>query len=470
VASARRWSVSGGRTVISTVLAVVAAFLLFVSLGAGSWVLAALGAAILAAAAAFYIVAALNSREFAYVPGTAHVVSSSPPPAAASQGRCEMHLVVHAPGINDVAVKIRDAGVPVSKWPDAGATLPILVAVGDPRRVRVLWDSVRSHGEVAEGRDHDYAGATDQESYLGDLLDEEYDDTTLAGLDPDARVIEMDLIGPGYSPSIGYDPDTGMDPDVNLSHETAMAGPDPDVVIETNHEDEEPPPEPEPEPEVRRRPRPSPRPRRPPDDQIPSREPEPETGGGVRTLPELVVEIPEPAAPPEREGAAPLLRVEQLLPADPAVPAMPESPTGDEDVSDAYLSVTRPPGVRQARVRGVGVTLFVSNLGRSLAFYRDLLGFRQVDLGLGSAVLEAGDGRVVLRRVVDMPPVDRRLVHLLLEVPDVQAAYDELLLQGVEFVHRPRPVSRYEQLQLWSAAFRDPDGHGIALTRWDVRT
>ena len=50
----------------------------------------------------------------------------------------------------------------------------------------------------------------------------------------------------------------------------------------------------------------------------------------------------------------------------------------------------------------------------------------------------------------------------------MQAAYDELLLQGVEFVHRPRPVSRYEQLELWSAAFRDPDGHGIALTRWDV--
>jgi catechol 2,3-dioxygenase-like lactoylglutathione lyase family enzyme len=148
---------------------------------------------------------------------------------------------------------------------------------------------------------------------------------------------------------------------------------------------------------------------------------------------------------------------------------MPDGSAADADLAEAYLSVTRPPGMPRARVRGVGVTLFVTNLGRSLAFYRDLLGFRQVDLGLGSAVLESGDGRVVLRRVVDMPPVDRRLVHLLLEVPDVQAAYDELLLQGVEFVHRPRPVSRYEQLQLWSAAFRDPDGHGIALTRWDVR-
>jgi catechol 2,3-dioxygenase-like lactoylglutathione lyase family enzyme len=180
-----------------------------------------------------------------------------------------------------------------------------------------------------------------------------------------------------------------------------------------------------------------------------------------------------PASGPEPlrdDSAPPPLRVEQVLAPEPAVAAMPDAPAAkDEDVSDAYLAVNAPPGRSRPRVRGVGVTLFVTNLARSLAFYRDRLGFRQVDLGLGSAVLESGDARIVLRRVVDMPPVDRRLIHLLLDVPDVQAAYDELLLQGVQFVHRPRPVSRFEGLELWSAAFRDPDGHGIALTRWKVR-
>jgi resuscitation-promoting factor RpfA len=515
VASARRWSVSAGRTVVSTVLGVVAVFLVFVSLGAGSWVLAALGAAVLVAAGAFYVVAALNSREFAYVPGTAHVVSCSPPPASASQGRCEMHLVIHAPGLDDVAVKIRDAGVPVSKWPDAGATLPILVAVGDPRRVRVLWDSVRSHGEVAEGREQEYHPGSTDESYLGDLLDEEYDEASIAGLDPDARVIELDVMdpnlfrsepadeGPGYSSSISYDPDIALDPDVALDRHVAMADtpPEPEPV----GREPEPPRRREPEPPRRRepepprgqesqprpdgaepprpaapdadaedrseplaersepaapgrRPRPSPRP--PGDERIP--EPKPETvTGGVTTLPEQ--------AAPRRDNDLPPLRVEHVLAADPAVPAMPDSAAaGETDVSSAYLAATQPPDQARGRVRGVGVTLFVTNLGRSLAFYRDLLGFRQVDLGLGSAVLESGDARIVLRRVVDMPPVDRRLIHLLLEVPDVQAAYDELLLQGVEFVHRPRPVSRFEELELWSAAFRDPDGHGIALTNWTV--
>jgi catechol 2,3-dioxygenase-like lactoylglutathione lyase family enzyme len=75
----------------------------------------------------------------------------------------------------------------------------------------------------------------------------------------------------------------------------------------------------------------------------------------------------------------------------------------------------------------------------------------------------------VLRRVADMPPVDRRVVHLNLEVPDVYEAYDRLRAEGVEFVHRPRVVPQGEQLDLCSATFRDPDGHAIALTRWELR-
>ncbi len=488
--SARRWSVSDGRTLISVLLVIVAVFLICASVGAGSWVAAALAIAILAAGIAFYVVSALNSREYAYIPGSAHVVSCSPPPAAGSQGRCELHLVVHTPGQEDVAVKIRETGVPVAKWPDAGTTLPILVAVGDPRRVRVLWDRVRTHGEVAQEREDDAyvdeeypSGSVSEQVYLDDILDDE--DYEPVEFDPGTSVIEMDLHGigtltpddgPGLSPGIALDGDTALATDTELAPEVDLAGPD------TNPDEEAPDPAPDlvPEAEVpRRRPsphRPRPRPRRPVEDQGPLPDLETPASGAIVTLPHQPgpdehdawkppTPSPSPSPAPEAAPAPSSLRVRHLLAPDPAVPAIPTA-AGDE-VSDAYLSATTP-GVRS--IHGVGVTLFVANLGRSVAFYRDLLGFRQVDMTLGSAVLEAGDGRVVLRRVVDMAPVDRRLVHLLLEVPDVQAAYDELLLQGVEFVHRPRPVSRYEQLELWSAAFRDPDGHGIALTKWEVRT
>jgi catechol 2,3-dioxygenase-like lactoylglutathione lyase family enzyme len=470
--------VSDGRTVISTLLVIAAVFLVCASVGASSWVVAALGIAILAAGIAFYVVSALNSREFMYIPGTAHVVSCSAPPASSSQGRCELHLVVHTPGQEDVAVKIRETGVPVAKWPDAGATLPILVAVGDPRRVRVMWDRVRTHGELAEERGEVYADQeypseatpVSDQVYLDDILDEEYE-----GIDPDARFVEMDLHGiavdegPGLSPGIQLAEEAGLDSGADLAPGADFAGPD------TNPDEEAPAPPPPP----RRRPspRPSPRPRVPVEDQGPLPDIPTPAIGGVATLPHQpgVDEhdawrppAPEPDAEQVAAPAAPSLRVRHMLAPDPAVPAIPvSSGPPDTDISDAYLSATAP---GSGSIRGVGVTLFVSNLGRSVAFYRDLLGFHQVDMTLGSAVLEAGDGRIVLRRVLDMAPVDRRLVHLLLEVPDVQAAYDELLLQGVEFVHRPRAVSRYEQLELWSAAFRDPDGHGIALTKWEVRT
>jgi hypothetical protein len=33
-------------------------------------------------------------------------------------------------------------------------------------------------------------------------------------------------------------------------------------------------------------------------------------------------------------------------------------------------------------------------------------------------------------------------------------------------VHAPRPVNRGDRLELWSATFRDPDDHNIAITQW----
>lgn len=120
-------------------------------------------------------------------------------------------------------------------------------------------------------------------------------------------------------------------------------------------------------------------------------------------------------------------------------------------------------------VNGVSITLIVSDLERSRRFYRDTLGLTELDSGPAAVVLATGDARVVLRRVADMPPVDRRVVHLNLEVPDVYEAYERLREQGVDFVHRPRVVPQGEQLELCSATFRDPDGHAIALTKWELR-
>lgn len=134
-----------------------------------------------------------------------------------------------------------------------------------------------------------------------------------------------------------------------------------------------------------------------------------------------------------------------------------------DDVITAYPSArTGPAGA----IHGVGITVLVTDLERSVAFYRDMLGFYEIDSGSGSAVLASGDTRLVLRAVHDVSGAAGRLVYLNLEVGDVEAVYEELKRKGVQFVHGPRPVNRGDRLELWAASLHDPDKHNIAITQW----
>ena len=133
------------------------------------------------------------------------------------------------------------------------------------------------------------------------------------------------------------------------------------------------------------------------------------------------------------------------------------------DVITAYPSAR--PGPAGA-IHGVGITILVTELDRSVAFYRDMLGFFVIDSGSGSAVLASGDTRLVLRTVDGLSAEAGRLIYLNLEVGDVEAVYEDLRSKGVRFVHEPRAVNRGERLELWSATFEDPDGHNVAITQW----
>ncbi|MEU4245314.1 VOC family protein [Actinoplanes sp. NPDC026619] len=110
--------------------------------------------------------------------------------------------------------------------------------------------------------------------------------------------------------------------------------------------------------------------------------------------------------------------------------------------------------------------MLVTDLARSVSFYRDTLGFYEIDSGDGSAVLASGDTRLVLRTVTDLSAAAGRLIYLNLEVGDVEAVYAELIAKGVTFQHAPQPVNRGDRLELWSATFSDPDGHSVAITQW----
>jgi catechol 2,3-dioxygenase-like lactoylglutathione lyase family enzyme len=194
------------------------------------------------------------------------------------------------------------------------------------------------------------------------------------------------------------------------------------------------------------------------------------------TQPETQPDTPQtdaeagPAEPPRTRP-----RAIELTITNPALGARTEPDRGNghattEPYVASYLSdepEDSQPGL--GGVHNVSVTLIVADLRRSLTFYRDLLGLTEIDSGVGSAVLASGNARILLRQVTDTRPVDRRVVHLNLEVDDVHEAYERLRREGVEFMHPPRVVSQGEQLEQWAATLRDPDGHAIALTRWEGR-
>jgi hypothetical protein len=95
-----------------------------------------------------------------------------------------------------------------------------------------------------------------------------------------------------------------------------------------------------------------------------------------------------------------------------------------------------------------------------------MLGLTVIEQRAGRAVLSCGAAHLTLTVDRIRQPGRGELLYLILTVEDVEAAYRTLRSQEVPFVHGPLLVSWSDGLEMWSAACHDPDGHGIALTKW----
>ena len=139
-----------------------------------------------------------------------------------------------------------------------------------------------------------------------------------------------------------------------------------------------------------------------------------------------------------------------------------------------------------------GIT--VSDLDRSLAFYRDILGLkldkveppkktRANKLGVPGAVIqlavmEYGNGcSLELIQYLDPPPPDARslpintlgTIHLAFRVDDIGKQIDDMAAKGVEFVGgndynviEDGPLTGCKWIY-----FKDPDGTNLELVQWD---
>jgi resuscitation-promoting factor RpfA len=354
--------------------------------------------------------------------GTAYVISSSPPPAASIVGRCEMRLLIDLPDGGTKMIKLRDPAVPVIKWPRPGMVLPFEVDERNPRIMRVRWDRVDPN--QPRGDDDPFVHtATFHTEYTEDVQNAAIGpDDRYAGHTPPVRPtqpVQAPLIvddRPGYIPAF-------LDPAMDLVEPAVDFSEAPiDEPLQTPLADEfEPPAAIEAEPI----------------------EPDDNDGGDDGG---------------DGDGEDRALASDYELPVRGIPQPRPSEP--QQRAPSENGNSPRP---------GMGIMLLVADLSRSLGFYRDTLGFEVVDHAADQVVLAYGGGRLVLRPQADMSPVDRRVIHLHIEVPDVEAAYQELRAKGVEFAHKPRVLSRGDKLELWAARFRDPDQHGIALTQWRDR-
>ncbi|MBG6100094.1 catechol 2,3-dioxygenase-like lactoylglutathione lyase family enzyme [Micromonospora vinacea] len=492
------------RKLIGTVLGTVATFVVLFGLGMTSWAIVALGVALLVLAIAL---ATVRGGGRTWVVGVGHVHSASEPPTQYAFGRCELQLVIDAPGLPPRSKKIIEPRVPVSKWPSLGQTLPIRVALDDQRHVKVLWDEVPTHAETAAAVADLPPEFAEAEAMDELLIQQDAPPWADRAPDDDFRDDFRDPVGDPFRDPLG-DPlrsdasrddllrddlrrddlrrddlrrddlrrdDLRRDDPVVVPEEREPVvmhqSPGGPVVLEGVLVEQQPGGLP-------RRATPAPRP--PAEERFD--EPAADRFDAPAQHGTTVPPVEDPVDPPNSQrsdpppaqrsgpGAADPLDPLDLPLDDPSPAGAARATVTDEELDQAIFGFEAASAADPtAPISGVGLTLLVTDLPRSLTFYRDMLGFNEVDQGAHNAVLASGTTRIVLREVTGAAPISRRLVHVNLEVNDIETAYERLRESGVRFTYAPRVVNRGTKLEGWAAAFRDPDGHGVALTQWRER-
>jgi methylmalonyl-CoA/ethylmalonyl-CoA epimerase len=109
------------------------------------------------------------------------------------------------------------------------------------------------------------------------------------------------------------------------------------------------------------------------------------------------------------------------------------------------------------------VALTVSDVERSLAFYRDTVGLRFLfSAGPTLAFLDIGGVRLMLSGPEgEFKPGLSSVLYF--KVGDILAAHEAMSARGVSFVTPPHFIAAMPDHDLWLCDFRDPDGHTMAL-------
>ena len=106
------------------------------------------------------------------------------------------------------------------------------------------------------------------------------------------------------------------------------------------------------------------------------------------------------------------------------------------------------------------IMLGVTDMNRSIAFYRDLLGLEVATEGAEFTFLNGGGVTLALSRPhIQALGKEPGSVEVVFAVDHVRKSYEALRAKGVEFKNQPRPATGPQ----WAANFADPDGHMLSI-------
>jgi methylmalonyl-CoA/ethylmalonyl-CoA epimerase len=118
----------------------------------------------------------------------------------------------------------------------------------------------------------------------------------------------------------------------------------------------------------------------------------------------------------------------------------------------------------KAEIEGIGqIAIAISDIGRAVAFYRDVLGLKLLfEAPPGLAFFDCGGVRLMLT-ILQGEERDHRTSVIYYKVADLEAAASLLKEKGVEFVREPQMAVKMEDHELWMGFIRDPDENLIGI-------
>ncbi|MBB5057016.1 methylmalonyl-CoA/ethylmalonyl-CoA epimerase [Granulicella aggregans] len=125
-------------------------------------------------------------------------------------------------------------------------------------------------------------------------------------------------------------------------------------------------------------------------------------------------------------------------------------------------------GVAPGRIMQIAVT--VSDLDRSVAFYRDQLGMAFLFNAGTMAFLQCREVRLLLGTPEPGKPISNGGTILYLKSDDLKGDYARLTDAGSPSVQAPQMIAKMPDHDLWLAIVSDPDGNPVGLMSEIART